>query len=167
MTPPAGLQASGITGARVHYNLPPAELLERAVQRGEGRLTAEGAFVGNTRPHTGRSPDDKFVVREPGSEQHIAWGKVNVPFEPEQYHDRYREAVTELIEAKLEGKEVVESPEPRETKVLDLAEALARSVAAAKKGKPAAKPKREAPARRRTRTKPAVAQMIQSCNSIR
>lgn len=81
------------------------------------------------------------------------------PFEPEQYHDRYREAVTEVIEAKLAGKEIVESPEPRETKVLDLAEALARSVAAAKKGKPdakaPAKTKREAPARRRTRTKPA------------
>jgi DNA end-binding protein Ku len=75
------------------------------------------------------------------------------PFEPDQYKDRYREAVTELIDAKLEGKEIVESPEPAEPKVLDLAEALARSVAAAKKGKPAAKPKREAPARRRTRSK--------------
>lgn len=77
------------------------------------------------------------------------------PFDPEQYQDRYREAVNALIEAKLEGKEIVESPEPGEAKVLDLAEALARSVAAAKKSKPAAKPKREAPARRRTRSKTA------------
>lgn len=77
------------------------------------------------------------------------------PFEPEQYHDRYREAISELIEAKLEGKEVVTPPPSGEPKVIDLAEALARSVAAAKKGKPAAKPKREAPARRRTRTKSA------------
>ena len=77
------------------------------------------------------------------------------PFEPGQYQDRYREAVTALIDAKLEGKEIVESPEPSEPKVLDLAEALARSVAAAKKGKPAAKPKPEAPARRRTRSKTA------------
>jgi phosphoenolpyruvate carboxykinase (ATP) len=53
-------------------------LLEHAVRRGEGRLTADGAFVGMTAPHTGRSPDDKFVVREPSSEDDIWWGKVNV-----------------------------------------------------------------------------------------
>lgn len=74
------------------------------------------------------------------------------PFEPDQYRDRYRDAVSALIEAKLEGKEIVTAPPPSESKVIDLAEALARSVAAAKKGKPAAKPKREAPARRRTRS---------------
>ena len=77
------------------------------------------------------------------------------PFKPEEYHDRYREAISEVIEAKLEGKDVVTPPPSSETKVIDLAEALARSVAAAKKTKPAAKPKREAPARRRTRAKTA------------
>src|SRR5688572_19861188 len=56
------------------------------------------------------------------------------PFEPEEYRDRYRDALSELIEAKLEGKEVVTSPPPRESKVIDLADALARSVAAARKG---------------------------------
>lgn len=73
------------------------------------------------------------------------------PFAPEEYQDRYRDALAGVIEAKLEGKEVVTAPPPAETKVIDLAEALARSVAAAKKTKPS-KPKREAPARRRTRS---------------
>ncbi len=77
------------------------------------------------------------------------------PFDPEEYHDRYREALSELIDAKLEGREVVESPVPQETKVIDLADALRKSVEAARKtskAKPAAarRPSRPA-ARRRTR----------------
>jgi len=72
------------------------------------------------------------------------------PFEPEEYHDHYREALAQLIDAKLEGREVVKAPPARETKVIDLADALRRSVEAAKKGgKPKAPAK--APARRRTR----------------
>jgi DNA end-binding protein Ku len=57
------------------------------------------------------------------------------PFEPEEYHDRYREALIELIEAKLEGKDVVTSPPAHETPVIDIAERLARSVAAMRGGK--------------------------------
>lgn len=60
------------------------------------------------------------------------------PFDPAEYKDHYREALAEVIEAKLEGKEVVTSPPPRDTKVIDLADALARSVAAARKGNAAA-----------------------------
>jgi DNA end-binding protein Ku len=68
------------------------------------------------------------------------------PFDPSEYHDHYREALAELIEAKLEGKQVVKAPPARETKVIDLADALKRSVEAARKG---AKPKPPARARAR------------------
>jgi DNA end-binding protein Ku len=68
------------------------------------------------------------------------------PFDPSEYHDRYREALAQLIEAKLEGKQVVKAPPAREARVFDLADALKRSVEAAKKG---AKPK--PPVRARTR----------------
>ena len=80
------------------------------------------------------------------------------PFEPEEYQDHYREALSQLIEAKLEGRDVVKSPPARETKVIDLADALRKSVEAAKKGgrerkaaakSPAQRPSR--PTRRRTR----------------
>jgi phosphoenolpyruvate carboxykinase (ATP) len=74
-----------IDAVTVHRNLSPAVLLEHAVRRGEGRLTSGGAFVGITTPHTGRSPDDKFVVREPGSEDRIWWGRVNVELDPESF----------------------------------------------------------------------------------
>lgn len=75
------------------------------------------------------------------------------PFDPEEYKDHYREALSQLIEAKLDGRDVVKSPAGRETKVIDLADALRQSVEAAKKGKPkpAARPRARTSARRATR----------------
>jgi phosphoenolpyruvate carboxykinase (ATP) len=85
-TATADLSRHGIeASAEVHRNLAPAVLIEHAVRRGEGRLTEGGAFVGRTVPHTGRSPDDKFVVREPSSEDRIWWGKVNTAIESSQF----------------------------------------------------------------------------------
>lgn len=81
------------------------------------------------------------------------------PFEPGEYHDTYREALGRLIEAKLEGREVVKEP-ARDTKVLDLADALRKSVEAARKGgkaksgsKAAAKSDGRRPARTARRTR--------------
>ena len=76
----ATLQHSGITPqAPVHWNLNPSELYEHAVRRNEGIIAAHGPFCAVTKPHTGRSPNDKLVVKEPGSADHIWWGKVNQP----------------------------------------------------------------------------------------
>jgi phosphoenolpyruvate carboxykinase (ATP) len=74
----------GIRARTIHRNLPPASLIEAAVRREEGRLTADGSFVAITQPHTGRSPDDKFIVREPSTESQIWWDR-NPAFSPEQY----------------------------------------------------------------------------------
>jgi DNA end-binding protein Ku len=74
------------------------------------------------------------------------------PFDPSEYRDHYREALAQVIEAKLEGKEVVSAPAAREAGVFDLAEALKRSVEAAKKGGKPKAPARTTTARtRRTR----------------
>jgi phosphoenolpyruvate carboxykinase (ATP) len=69
----------------VHWNLVAPELSEAAIRRGEGRLADRGPFVAVTTPHTGRSPNDKFVVKEPGSERDVDWGKVNQPISPEHF----------------------------------------------------------------------------------
>lgn len=63
----------------VHWNLRPPALYEHAVRRDEGRLVRGGPFSTITAPHTGRSPNDKFLVREPTSEGDIWWGPVNQP----------------------------------------------------------------------------------------
>jgi phosphoenolpyruvate carboxykinase (ATP) len=77
-----GLEAIGIRrSGRVHWNLSPAALYEEAIRRGEAALAAEGPLVARTGQHTGRSPNDKFIVKEASSEQHVHWGKVNRPIE--------------------------------------------------------------------------------------
>lgn len=75
------------------------------------------------------------------------------PFDPSEYRDHYREALAELIEAKLDGKQVVTAPAARDPRVIDLAEALKRSVEAAKKGRSKApiRPRARPTRTRRTR----------------
>jgi phosphoenolpyruvate carboxykinase (ATP) len=69
----------------VYWNLTSGELYEHTVKRGEGRIAHLGPLVVNTGQHTGRSPNDKFIVREVSSEKHIWWGKVNRPFEQARF----------------------------------------------------------------------------------
>ena len=84
------LGALGIVRARrVFWNLGTAALYEEALRREEGLLAAGGPLVCRTGQHTGRSPNDKFVVREPSSERHVHWGAVNRPLE-ETYFDVLR-----------------------------------------------------------------------------
>ncbi|CAN5141425.1 phosphoenolpyruvate carboxykinase (ATP) [soil metagenome] len=70
---------------RVHWNHVAAELIREAARRGEGEFSDMGAWVARTSPHTGRSPNDKFVVRERGTEKDVDWGKVNQPISKEHY----------------------------------------------------------------------------------
>jgi phosphoenolpyruvate carboxykinase (ATP) len=87
-----GLEALGIVrSGRVHWNLSSAVLYEEAIRRGEAVLAADGPLVARTGQHTGRSPNDKFVVREPASEAHVHWGSVNRPIEEEQFNLLHRE----------------------------------------------------------------------------
>ena len=80
------LEAAGLTPQRaVHWNLGPPALYEHAARRGEGVIVEGGAFCAVTAPHTGRSPNDKFLVREPSSGGDIAWGRVNQPLAPEHF----------------------------------------------------------------------------------
>ena len=79
-TPGYLLDAQGITtGAKVHWNLTTAPLVEHAVQRGEGQLANDGPLVVKTGAHTGRSANDRFVVRNSVSEGAVWWGKSNRP----------------------------------------------------------------------------------------
>src|SRR5438876_11452974 len=76
-----GLELEGIETDRVKWNRSDAVLYEEAVRRQEGVLAAHGPLACRTGQHTGRSPTDKFVVREPASESHVAWGRVNQPMD--------------------------------------------------------------------------------------
>ena len=80
---------TGQIGGSVIANLPVAELYEHAIRAGEGTIAAEGPLVVHTGQHTGRSPKDKFVVREPWSQDKVWWGEVNHEIS-EQHYDRLR-----------------------------------------------------------------------------
>ena len=81
-----GLAPQGLKpGGEVRWNFVAPELVEAAIRRGEGRLAEMGPFVAVTSPHTGRSPNDKFVVQESSSEDDVDWGKVNQPMASAHY----------------------------------------------------------------------------------
>jgi phosphoenolpyruvate carboxykinase (ATP) len=65
----------------VYVDLSTPELVEAAVSRGQARLSLHGSLAFDTGKHTGRSPKDRFIVRDPESEQRIDWGAVNQPIE--------------------------------------------------------------------------------------
>ncbi len=97
-----GLSRQGLNPAgEVHWNLVAPELMKAAARRGEGEFAAMGPFVAVTSPHTGRSPNDKFVVREPSSENDVEWGKVNQPYSPEHY-DTLLSDVREYLDGREE-----------------------------------------------------------------
>src|SRR5438270_8268566 len=96
-----GLEREGIQTDRVRWNLSTAVLYEEAVRRREGMVAASGPLACRTGQHTGRSPNDKFVVREPSSEAVIAWGKVNRPLPPAQF-----DALEKDLLSSLTGKEL-------------------------------------------------------------
>ena len=85
----------------VYRNLPVAELVEFSLERGEGLLSETGALVVETGKYTGRSPDDKFIVKDEVTESEIDWGKVNVPITKEKF-----DAIYKRITAYLQNREI-------------------------------------------------------------
>ena len=89
--PAYGLDAQGIrSDAELYWNLTTAPLVEQAVNRGEGLLAKDGPIVVKTGAHTGRSAQDRFVVRDGLTEKAVWWGKSNKPMEPGAF-DRLHE----------------------------------------------------------------------------
>jgi phosphoenolpyruvate carboxykinase (ATP) len=101
-----GLSKQGLNPrGDVHWNLIAPELFQAAARRNEGEFADMGPFVAITTPHTGRSPNDKFVVKEPSSEKDVDWGKVNQPLSVEKYQlllDEVRKHLNESSELFVE-----------------------------------------------------------------
>jgi phosphoenolpyruvate carboxykinase (ATP) len=107
--------AAGATqiGRIVHPNLSVAELYERAIRDDEGILAASGPLVVRTGKHTGRSPKDKFVVREPATEKTVWWGEVNQPIDPEHYATFRRRLLDYLADRDLYAQDLYVGADPR------------------------------------------------------
>jgi len=85
----------------VHRNLFPAELVQHSIRRGETKMASNGAIVGYTAPFTGRTPKDKFTIRDSRTESNVAWGGFNHEFSPEKF-----DALYDRVLDFLQGKEL-------------------------------------------------------------
>ncbi|MFN4766366.1 MAG: phosphoenolpyruvate carboxykinase (ATP) [Bacteroidota bacterium] len=102
--PPLNLHwdRSGLDGVQnVYWNLGPAELVETALAAGEGQLCNNGALASDTGEFTGRSPKDRFVVKDAITENAVWWGDINIPFESDDF-----DALYDRVAAYLGGKTV-------------------------------------------------------------
>ncbi len=79
------IDIASLIGSRQVLNLPAAKLVEIAIRNKEGELAANGAMVAHTGSRTGRSPKDKFLVKDSITASTVAWGKVNQPFDPAKF----------------------------------------------------------------------------------
>jgi phosphoenolpyruvate carboxykinase (ATP) len=94
---PGNLSDHGIRPqGRIHRNPTTAQLYTHALLRNEAVIAEGGPLVVDTGRFTGRSPKDKFVVREPGSEDRIWWGDVNQPLSEEHFDDLRAKLVAQL-----------------------------------------------------------------------
>ena len=85
-TPAHDLAKQGIVvPAAVHWNLTTALLVEESVRRSEGLLAKDGPLVVKTGRHTGRSANDKFIVRDAETENTVWWGKTNQGMTPDHF----------------------------------------------------------------------------------
>lgn len=92
-----GLENHGIRNVNsVYWNLSTPLLYEEAIRRREARLAHLGPLLVRTGQHTGRSPNDKFIVNEPSSADKVWWGKVNKPMEPAKFETLHRRMLAYL-----------------------------------------------------------------------
>src|SRR3546814_6072807 len=95
------LEKQGFSSEAVqHWNLGTAPLLEAALVNGEGKLAKDGPLVVATGKHTGRSANDKFIVRDAETENSVWWGKTNKGMTPEHFA-----ALKEAFLKELAGKD--------------------------------------------------------------
>jgi phosphoenolpyruvate carboxykinase (ATP) len=86
--------------AQEHSDLAPSKLIEEALKRSEGILSDTGALLVTTGKRTGRSPADRFIVKEPSTEDSVDWGSVNRPFDSDKF-----DALWERVQSHLAGRD--------------------------------------------------------------
>jgi phosphoenolpyruvate carboxykinase (ATP) len=108
-----GLDACGVTDTGLlHWNLSADELIDLAVAADEGTLSESGALCVTTGECTGRRPADRFIVREPGSENDINWGKVNLPIAPEVFDTLHAKIINHYKGKTLFARECLAGADP-------------------------------------------------------
>ncbi|HHT7240005.1 MULTISPECIES: phosphoenolpyruvate carboxykinase (ATP) [Bacillus] len=87
-----------LNGSNAQIQLSVPQLVEKVLMRNEGKLTSTGAVSASTGKYTGRSPKDKFIVKEASVADKIAWGAVNQPISEEHFNKLYTKVLEYLKE---------------------------------------------------------------------
>ncbi len=103
----------GIKDATVHWNLSSEELARISVEKGMAQDTSTGAIAVNTGEFTGRSPKDRFIVRDEVTEDAVWWGNINIPFEPSQFDALYDRVVDYLSGKELYARDAYVCADPK------------------------------------------------------
>lgn len=91
----------GISVKEAHWNLPQAELIEEAILNKEAKLTGSGALMCDTGKFTGRSPKDRFIVKDDKTKDSVWWGDINQPFSLGDFDQLYDKMVNFLEDKKV------------------------------------------------------------------
>ena len=91
----------GIKNATAHWNLSPEELTKIAVEKGQATITSSGAININTGEFTGRSPMDRFIVKDQISENSVWWGDVNLSFDEDKFDKLHQKVLDYLCDKEL------------------------------------------------------------------
>jgi phosphoenolpyruvate carboxykinase (ATP) len=102
-----------LSGPKAHRNLQAATLVEHALRRGEAELASNGALVAETGKRTGRSPKDKFTVKDRRTADKVLWGDVNQPFEQAKFEALYARVVDYLKNKELFVQDLFAGADPR------------------------------------------------------
>jgi phosphoenolpyruvate carboxykinase (ATP) len=91
----------GIDHENVHYQLSPEELHQLTLENDMGKEASSGALAVNTGEFTGRSPMDRFIVKDANTEDKVWWGNINIPFDPEKFDKLYDKVIAYLNNKEL------------------------------------------------------------------
>ena len=103
----------GIQNATAHWNLSPNELAKIAIDKGQAKLTAQGAISINTGKFTGRSPMDRFIVKDSISEEKVWWGDVNLPFGENNFNNLHKKILNYFSNKELYVRDVYACADPK------------------------------------------------------
>jgi len=95
------LEAYGIKPSKLNYQLSSEELHRETIRTGQGKEASSGALAVNTGTFTGRSPKDRFLVKDDITKDQVWWGDINIPFDSDKF-----DALYDRVTAYLEGKEL-------------------------------------------------------------
>jgi len=109
----ADLNTYGIKDANVKWNLSPEELQKITVEKGLGKETNNGTLALNTGKFTGRSPQDRFLVKDEYTQDKVWWGKVNKPISPENFDKLYNEVTNYMSGKELYARDAYVCADPK------------------------------------------------------